>query len=286
MSQRSTVVNSLAFAASAGMLAAFNPCGFALLPAYLALFLGTPPTKGSTVRRALAVGAAVTVGFVAVFGVVGLLLVVFSVSLGPWLGWVTLISGVLLIAVGGWMAVGRALSFGSVRLALPVSASVPGMAAYGVTYAAVSLSCTLPVFVAAVLGSGGAEGSGPFAILAAAAAYALGMGAVLTTLALVVGLAGQAVIRTLRTAAHRIHRISGAFVVLAGLYVTWYGWVEVQTVRGESVEAGPVYWIGAASSQVSAALAAAGPLPVLSVAVIAVAGVGIGGTILARRRRG
>lgn len=58
-------MTSLAFAASAGMLAAFNPCGFAPLPAYLVLFLGTPPTRGSTVRRALAVGAAVTVGFVA-----------------------------------------------------------------------------------------------------------------------------------------------------------------------------------------------------------------------------
>lgn len=281
-----TVVNSLAFAASAGMLAAFNPCGFALLPAYLALFLGTPATRGSTVRRAVAVGAAVTLGFVAVFGVVGLLLVLFSVSLGPWLGWVTLISGVLLIVVGGWMVIGRSLSLGTVRVALPVGPSVSGMAAYGVTYAAVSLSCTLPVFVAAVLGSVGTEGSNPLAILAAAAAYALGMGAVLTTLALVVGLAGQAVVGALRSVGHRIHRVSGAFVLLAGLYVTWYGWVEVQTSRGESVEAGPVYWIGAASSQVSAALAAAGPLTVLSVAVVAVAAAGIGGTILARRHRG
>ncbi len=228
------VVTSLAFAATAGMVAAFNPCGFALLPAYLALFLGTPATRGSTVRRAVAVGAAVTLGFVAAFGVVGLLLVLFSVSIGPWLGWVTLVSGVLLIGVGGWMVLGRDLSFGTIRLPLRVSPSVAGMAAYGVTYAAVSLSCTLPVFVAAVLGSVRAEGSNPLAILAAAAAYALGMGAVLTTLALVVGLAGQAVVGALRSVGHRIHRISGAFVLLAGLYVVWYGWVEVQTSRGQA----------------------------------------------------
>ncbi len=266
------------------MLAAFNPCGFALLPAYLAMFLGSPPSRGSTVLRALAVGAAVTAGFVAVFGVAGLLLVVFSVSLGPWLGWVTLISGVLLTLVGGWMVFGRALSLGSIRVALPVSASVPGMAAYGVAYAVVSLSCTLPVFVAAVLGSVGAAGSSPIAILLTAAAYALGMGAVLTTLALVVGLAGQAVVGTIRTVAHRISRISGAFVFCAGLYVTWYGWVEVQASRGESAEAAPVYWVGAASSQVSAALAAAGPVPILLGAFVAFVAAGIGGRYLARRR--
>lgn len=62
---------AIAFAASAGMLAAFNPCGFALLPGYLTTFLGQQRTVGASLRRALLVAAAVTTGFVAVFGVVG-----------------------------------------------------------------------------------------------------------------------------------------------------------------------------------------------------------------------
>jgi hypothetical protein len=65
---------ALLVALTAGMVAAFNPCGFAMLPAYLGLFLGDEAgaKSGSAVGRALGVGAAVTVGFVAVFGVAGM----------------------------------------------------------------------------------------------------------------------------------------------------------------------------------------------------------------------
>ena len=60
----------------AGMVAAVNPCGFALLPAYLGLYLGTGDTRvgGRAIPRALAVSAMVTLSFVLLFGAVGLLL--------------------------------------------------------------------------------------------------------------------------------------------------------------------------------------------------------------------
>ena len=35
----------LAFPLAAGLIAAFNPCGFAMLPAYLAYFLGHEPVS-------------------------------------------------------------------------------------------------------------------------------------------------------------------------------------------------------------------------------------------------
>ena len=82
----------MAVALTAGMVAAFNPCGFALLPAYLALFLGDAKgaTSGASVGRALAVGAAVTSGFVAVFGVAGLLISGFAVQVDAWTPYLTL----------------------------------------------------------------------------------------------------------------------------------------------------------------------------------------------------
>ena len=64
----------LSFALLAGIVAAFNPCGFALLPVYLSLFLATgdgAEGRGG-VLRALGVAAAVTAGFVVVFGAAGL----------------------------------------------------------------------------------------------------------------------------------------------------------------------------------------------------------------------
>ncbi len=57
----------LALAFSAGMVATVNPCGFAMLPAYLSFFLGLEggaddEDRRAGVARALAVGAAVTAG--------------------------------------------------------------------------------------------------------------------------------------------------------------------------------------------------------------------------------
>src|SRR5260370_41757000 len=60
----------LGYAFAAGMLAAANPCGFALLPGYLGLYLGSleaPPSPARPLGRAPAgagaVGAAVVVAF-------------------------------------------------------------------------------------------------------------------------------------------------------------------------------------------------------------------------------
>src|SRR5215470_450555 len=54
------------YAFGAGMVAAVNPCGFALLPAYLGLYLGAEGRPGGwrAIPRALAVSGVVTLSFV------------------------------------------------------------------------------------------------------------------------------------------------------------------------------------------------------------------------------
>ncbi len=274
----------LAFAATAGMLAAFNPCGFALLPTYLTLFLGTPSSRGSAISRALVVGGAVTLGFVAVFGTVGAALVLVSLTLGPWLSYVTMASGLGLVVLGAWLLAGRETALRLPRARLGVSGSVPGMLAYGVVYATVSLSCTLPVFLAAVVYVFDAGGSGPVRGGAAALAYAAGMGLVLTTLALVAGLVGTATTARLRSWTRHVGRVSGALVLVTGSYVLWYGWVEAATLRGGSVPAGPVAWVAAASGSVSRWLTSLGPAAAAAVALGAFALAVAVGTVARRRQ--
>ena len=274
----------LAFAATAGMLAAFNPCGFALLPTYLTLFLGTPSSRGSAISRALVVGGAVTLGFVAVFGTVGAALVLVSLTLGPWLSYVTMASGLGLVVLGAWLLAGRETALRLPRARLGVSGSVPGMLAYGVVYATVSLSCTLPVFLAAVVYVFGDGGSGPVRGGAAALAYAAGMGLVLTTLALLAGLVGTATTARLRSWTRHVGRVSGALVLVTGAYVLWYGWVEAATLRGGSVAAGPVAWVAAASGWVSRWLTSLGPAASAAVA-LGVFALAVAVGTMARRRQ-
>ncbi|MGH9186858.1 MAG: cytochrome c biogenesis CcdA family protein, partial [Acidimicrobiales bacterium] len=97
----------LAFALTLGMVATVNPCGFAMLPAYLSYFVGVDApqsgdaegTRGS-VLRALVVSAAVTAGFAATFGVIGLVVAHVTrevYEIGPW---VSLVIGVALAGLG------------------------------------------------------------------------------------------------------------------------------------------------------------------------------------------
>jgi cytochrome c biogenesis protein CcdA len=72
----------LGLAFAAGLVATLNPCGFAMLPAYLSYFMGLDESAdgsgdqvgGNAVAEALRVGGVVSVGFLVVFGVTGLLI--------------------------------------------------------------------------------------------------------------------------------------------------------------------------------------------------------------------
>ncbi len=240
---------ALLLAFSAGLLAAFNPCGFALLPAYLGMFLADR-RGGRAVTRALGVGAAVTLGFVVTFGVAGLAVSALSLRFGQWISALTALLGVLLVVAGLVLLAGKKVSVRFPRAKLAVSGSPWGMFSYGIIYATVSLSCTLPVFMAAVAtsftGSGSLlQGTGAFL------AYALGMGSVLTVLALAMALFRDRAASGMRRITPHIDRISAVFLLAAGAYVIWYGYVEFRSFQGELVTTGPTAWVADASAAVS-----------------------------------
>jgi len=272
----------LALAFTAGALAAFNPCGFALLPAYLAMFLGDHSTRGSAVVRALSVGALLTVGFVATFGVVGMAVLTVSLRFGSWLSVATVLLGVGLLVIGVLTGLGREPVIRLPRATLRVDSSPVGMVSYGVVYATVSLSCTLPVFLAAV---GTAFGAGPSSGglvpgISALLAYSLGMGAVMTVLATGMVLLGAAVPAAMRRIKPYVGRVSAAFLILAGLYVTWYGWVEFQSFQGQIINSGPTRWVADASARASQFVLGVPPAAIIAtaVAMLTIA------VLLARRR--
>ena len=68
---------ALALAFGAGMVATVNPCGFAMLPAYLSYFMGIQEegrSRAAVLRSALMVGGVVSLGFLVVFGIAGVII--------------------------------------------------------------------------------------------------------------------------------------------------------------------------------------------------------------------
>lgn len=270
------MTTGLAIAYLAGVLAAFNPCGFALLPGYLALFLANESAtdRRSRIRRALVVGVAVTAGFIAVFAIAGLAISLLSLTFGSWLSWLTMAMGVALVVAGVTMLAGRTISVPLPKVrGVAVNRSLSGMIGYGVVYATVSLSCTLPVFLASV-GVAFTDSAGLLSGTVALLAYSLGMGSVLTAAALTIAVAGDSGGRRLRRFTPVMMRISAVFLVLAGAYVAWYGWVEWQSFAGTFITGGPTAWVAELSGTVSNWIASlgAGPVSVVLIGLTIAAG--------------
>lgn len=224
----------LAFAA--GLVAALNPCGFAMLPGYLALVVrggrdGEDVSQVAAVGRAIAATAAMALGFVAVFGAFGLLAVSLASTLQQYLPYVTVLIGVSLVALGIWILIGHALTglvpnpvAGSARWA--PTARLGSMFGYGVSYAIASLSCTIGPFLAV---TGAAFRGGPVVqSLLIYLAYVAGMALVIGVLAVAAALASVAVVERARRALPYVSRISGALLLLVGIYVGYYGVYEVR----------------------------------------------------------
>lgn len=224
-----------ALALATGMVAAVNPCGFAMLPAYLGFFLGTETadrTVAMRLSRALAVGASLTLGFLAVFMVAGTLLrnandVIVDVS-----GWFTLVIAIVLIGLGIAIVLGWRLPIATPKMARGGNAGTfRSMFLFGASYAVASLGCALPLFMGTMIA--GSKRNGVASGVVMTVLYGLGMGLVITALTVSLALASGGLLRVLRQAMTFVDRIAGAVMVLAGVYLVFYAIEEIQVARGD-----------------------------------------------------
>ena len=222
----------LGFAFAAGMASAVNPCGFAMLPAYLGMYLGSGdqnrPERNPVrqVGQAVLVGTSVTAGFVVLFGVAGILLSLGTrtlvVGILPFVG---LAIGIILTAMGAWLMGGGKLYTGfAARAASHMGdanqVNVKGYFLFGLSYGTASLSCTLPIFLT-VIGttlavSGLATAIGQFLL------FAVGMGLVILLLTVGMALFKGTMVRWLRQALPYVQPVGAWLMVIAGAYIVFY----------------------------------------------------------------
>ena len=226
-----SVLAPLGLAFAAGMVATVNPCGFAMLPAYLGLFMGSgegsaKQTNSVTrLSRALMVAGIVTTGFILLFGATGLIIGVGARSIISVMPWIGLGIGVLLAVAGSWMLSGGKLYTGAAgriadRIGNPGQVGVRGYFLFGLSYGTASLSCTLPIFLA-VVGTTLAV-SGIVAAVGQFVLYALGMGFVIMLLTVGMALFQGAAVGVLRKALPLIQPFSAGMMIVAGSYIVFY----------------------------------------------------------------
>lgn len=220
----------LAFAA--GLVAALNPCGFAMLPAYLLLVVrgqGSGASGVAAAARALAATVGMALGFLTVFGLFGVLTVSAATTVQRYLPYATVIVGAVLILLGAWLLSGRQLSGLAPRPLGPrwaPTVRLGSMYGYGISYAIASLSCTVGPFLAVTAAGlrGGSIVTGASIYLA----YSTGLTLVVGVLAVAAATASTAMVDRLRRMLPFVNRIGGVLLLLVGVYVAYYGSYEVR----------------------------------------------------------
>jgi len=257
-----------------GVMAAVNPCGFVLLPTYLVYYLGTElnregENKTTTLRRGLSVGTAVSSGFIGLFLVVGIISRAFTTVIRDNAKYAALIIGIGLVVLGIAMLFGWKLPIAQPDVSVQRKRTTWNMFLFGIVYAIASIGCTIGLLISVILGSINRHGfvSGVISIVL----YGLGMGLLVTSLTVALAFARVGLVSTIKKSFKWFDTISATFVVLTGLYLTWY-WLGAITDRGsDGVTSRVEHW----QTNVAQFLQDAGVYPLLIVFCLIIATAGL-----------
>jgi len=226
------------FAFIAGMVAAVNPCGFVMLPAYLTIYLrdesdvDEDSSLAGVAKRgtkAIYVSLAMGLGFVALFGSAGLLVSASQELVKEALPWIGFTLGILMALLGAYILIGGKIYTGIAqqmadRVGDPRVSSLGGYFLFGISYALASLSCTLPIFLSVVTSSFGREGilSGLIQFVA----YAGGMAFLIMIVTIGIALFKSAILGPLRRSMQYVERVSAVILAVVGAYLVFYWLTE------------------------------------------------------------
>jgi cytochrome c-type biogenesis protein len=212
------VTAALTAAFSTGALAAFNPCGFALLPGWAAVLVSGERGGDdlfARLVRALRAGLVATIAFLLVFGLAGLVFSLGFAAFGRYLAFVGLAIGLVLASLGTLLLVDGHAPGLNVGPRAGGGTGTRTVFGFGIAYALGSLSCVLPVFV---LTLGIVVGEPFWTRVGDFLGFALGMGTVLALIAIAAALTGEGALK-LRGLVRLIPRLAGAVVVGAAAVV-------------------------------------------------------------------
>lgn len=219
---------SLGIAFGAGMLATVSPCGLAMLPGFLAYYIGVDTAAAGGDRqvlrrgaRALRTGGLVSVGFVTVFLGTAVVVTAGLRSVLEAVPWLAVAVGLVLVAVGLVMLAGRRVGVSLRFNPLRTGGRGPlAMLSYGAAYAIASLSCALGALLALI--GGGLTTTTTTGLLGAFGAFAAGSTTILVLLALSAGLASGGLVKALQRSSRYVSQVAGGIVVLSGIYMVAY----------------------------------------------------------------
>ena len=205
-----------------------------MFPAYVGYHIGIgQKSNGASYLSTLGVllkgfrlGGLVTIGFLSVFGIIGILLSLGISFVAPVLPFVGIGVGTLIGILGFWLLItGKDFVFVSLST-VKFGGLNSGLSTvfFGMAYALASLSCALPIFLAAVgiiVGAGLSTGK-TLEIILGTISYSFGMGFVMTGITMGALLFEEALSRLIADVLKWMNIVGKLAMMAAGIYINFY----------------------------------------------------------------
>ncbi len=175
--------------------------------------------KGPAAWRGVVFGGLTTLGFFITFLAVGLPIAFVARGVAPYLTYLALVMGLVLIAMGILMLFGKSINPRLPTFDADVSSPM-GFFKFGLAYGVAGLSCTFPVFLAVI--AAGLSSGGFTSAMGTFAAYAVGKAAILVGVTVVTVAGGSGLGPKFKQYAPAIARASAWLIILAGAYMLYY----------------------------------------------------------------
>lgn len=218
----------LAFAFVAGFLAVFSPCGYALLPGYVAYMLG----ERTSLKKAVGGGFFAVFGIVTVYAAFGVFAGILGALLTTIVPWLSLIASLVLLIMGVSILIGMRIPMMGLRTSLTnlTSGGFYGFYLYGLSYGLAAQACTTPIFIS-ILSVAAAHGN-PMGALLIFMSYSIGAAVPIIVTAVLVSQLRRLAIERLRRLSPIMYKISGIMLIVVGIYIIMlnmglvyiYGW--------------------------------------------------------------
>jgi cytochrome c biogenesis protein CcdA len=209
-------VTEILFILSAGALTLLSPCGYPLFLAYLSYYIGSK----IPLKKVLGGGSVAAVGFLTVFVVIGLAPALLGEMVLHYVPILEVVAGLIVIAFGVVALFGAKLPIRMPSLGPTTRSGLSGLFIFGLAFGMATAACSAPIFLTIILLA--MTSGGILDVVFTFLVYAVGMGVPVVISGLLVATAREAVLKRLVRMRPWLDKISGALMILIGIYLIYY----------------------------------------------------------------
>ncbi len=212
----------ISFSFLAGLQAFFAPCSIALIPAYVGYYVSEESGGANKFQQllfGLKAGGFASLGLVSIYVVFGVILALLGKIIAPFIPWIELSTGGLLLFLGTAVLLGYEFAIRPPVVIQTKSNGVKRFYLFGVAYAFGAIGCTLPIFLLVIFQALAQRGiMGGFINFVA---YSLAMTLLMLTFSAVAALSKTMISTFLNKYMITIQKSAGVLILLSGVYLVY-----------------------------------------------------------------